>query len=236
MPKEKVQHGEVFTPPDIVELMLDKLDLGAWLDPDIFFTEASCGDGAFVIPIVERRFRALGGDLRALRIALNTIWGWDIQQKNVRACRERLMDFVYSVTQDEEFFYYAVAVVSRHISCRDSLKHRNIPCSFDELTPAQQHERIERIKKAESSLDNAELPGPSWVGPTPTESIVEEQLTMSMTDRISTQIEREKKAGLKVPPSIFHRDNHCRKCGGRIKIGQASDENRNRLIGECKLT
>lgn len=138
----RVAYGEVFTPPECVNFMLDMLPAEEWADPNRIFLEDSCGDGGFVIPIVERRYKALGSDLNALRIALNTIHGWEIQQKHVDVCRHRLLRFVYSVTQDPEFIYYAMAVIGHHIRRRDSLKNHSIPRAFDELTEAERAKKL----------------------------------------------------------------------------------------------
>jgi hypothetical protein len=52
------KYGEVFTPPDIVAHMCDMLEdesPGAFA-PDKTFLEPTCGDGAFVVEILRRKF------------------------------------------------------------------------------------------------------------------------------------------------------------------------------------
>jgi hypothetical protein len=138
----RVAFGEVFTPLECVSFMLDMLPASEWASPSHIFLEDSCGDGAFVLPIVERRYKALGGTLDALRTALNTIHGWDIQQKHINTCRHRLLRFVYSVTQDPDFVHYAMAVIWHHIRRRDSLKDRSIPRAFDELPESIKEKKL----------------------------------------------------------------------------------------------
>lgn len=120
--KRKAKFGEVFTPPELVEQTLDLLDPVVWSDPKIVFVEAACGEGAFVVAIVRRRFRALGGTLEALLTALNTIWGWDIQADNVHKCQLNLLDFVSTITHDRALLQQAATIIKKQISQQDSLK------------------------------------------------------------------------------------------------------------------
>ena len=57
--KERVaKYGEVFTPQHIVKDMCDMLEKenpGAF-DPERTFLEPSCGDGAFILEILRRKF------------------------------------------------------------------------------------------------------------------------------------------------------------------------------------
>lgn len=57
--KEKGEHGEVFTPPDIINEMLDTLPDKLWSDPDKIWLDPACGLGNFAAEIVPRLFSGL---------------------------------------------------------------------------------------------------------------------------------------------------------------------------------
>ena len=80
------ERGEVFTPESLVVEMLSKL-------PDIFFTSAdktmldnSCGNGNFLVKILELRMKNGITQLHALK----TIYGIELDPVNANECRARL--------------------------------------------------------------------------------------------------------------------------------------------------
>jgi hypothetical protein len=126
------EFGEVFTPPRAVNTVLKMLDPSVWSDPEAIFVESGCGEGAFVLAIVKKRAKGLGCDQKALQLALNTTFGWDIQQENVDICRQKLLELVKQLTgNDEIFMAYARPCIWYQISQRDSLKDSSTPPSFD---------------------------------------------------------------------------------------------------------
>lgn len=94
------QYGEVFTPDSIVNNMLDLVDKE--LDGDYIsktFLEPACGDGQFLIRILYRKLEKvikLPVEDRALALikALTSIYGVDIQEDNIIAARERMLDII----------------------------------------------------------------------------------------------------------------------------------------------
>ena len=86
--KERVKKtGEVFTPPELVNEMLDKFPPEKWSDPTETFLDPSCGNGNFLVEI-KKRLLASGIDEK--HILENQIYGVDIMPDNVRECRIRL--------------------------------------------------------------------------------------------------------------------------------------------------
>ena len=79
--------GEVFTPPALVNEILDKLPPEIWADPSKTILDPTCGDGNFLVE-AKKRLLAAGGDER--HILDKQIYGVDIMPDNVRACRVRL--------------------------------------------------------------------------------------------------------------------------------------------------
>lgn len=80
------QTGEVFTPPELVEEILNKLPTDVW-QKDKTFLDNSCGDGNFLVAVVEHKIKH-GSTVKQ---ALSTTYGIDIMHDNVIAARERLI-------------------------------------------------------------------------------------------------------------------------------------------------
>ena len=84
------QTAEVFTPTELVQEMLDKLEEQ---DPTLFsdsnktFLDNSCGDGQFLSEVVIRKMERSGCSLEQ---ALRTTYGVELMEDNVIECRKRL--------------------------------------------------------------------------------------------------------------------------------------------------
>src|SRR5262245_58455842 len=105
-------HGEVFTPPELVDAMIGLVRTEA-ARIESRFLETACGSGNFLVPVLgsklatvdarygrsdfERRHHAL--------LALMSIYGIELLADNVAECRENLLDlFVFHLgltVQDE---------------------------------------------------------------------------------------------------------------------------------------
>jgi type I restriction-modification system DNA methylase subunit len=89
------QFGEVFTPPELVNEILDKLPEDVWADPTKTWLDNSCGDGAFLIQVKRRLMDGLAAwepDLkkREVHILNKMIYGVELQTDNWRKCRTNL--------------------------------------------------------------------------------------------------------------------------------------------------
>lgn len=100
--KDRVQqHGEVFTPDSIVNNMVDlverdlnKEDLDKYIKTT--YLEPSCGNGNFLVRILDRKMAAVQKLpketwIRNMLISLSSIYGIDIQLDNVNQSRARLL-------------------------------------------------------------------------------------------------------------------------------------------------
>ena len=107
--KDRVkEHGEVFTPDNIVNDMLDLLDNKDYSSIfDKTYLEPSCGDGQFLVRILFRKMKVIENmpinerEVNLLK-ALSTIYGIDIQYDNVLNSIDRL--FRLATGQDVETF------------------------------------------------------------------------------------------------------------------------------------
>jgi hypothetical protein len=79
--------GEVFTPTELVQEMLDKLPQEVFTDPTKTFLDNSCGDGQFLGEVLIRKME----NGSTFEQALSTVYGVDMMQDNVDECRERLL-------------------------------------------------------------------------------------------------------------------------------------------------
>ena len=104
--KERVaQRGEVFTAEREVNAMLD-LVKNECLRPDSRFLEPACGDGNFLSAILRRKLAELRRKYkksprdyeRQAIVAIGSLYGIDIMDDNVLACRKRLFSI-----WDEEY-------------------------------------------------------------------------------------------------------------------------------------
>ena len=113
--KERVaQRGEVFTGEREVNAMLD-LVANECLRPDSRFLEPACGDGNFLSAILRRKLSELKrkykksprGYEKLSIVAIGSLYGVDIMNDNVEACRQRLFSI-----WDEEYTAHCKADAS----------------------------------------------------------------------------------------------------------------------------
>lgn len=119
--RERVhKYGEVFTPERVVRDMCDMLERespGAF-DPERTFLEPTCGEGAFVVEILRRKFERCRVR-RDYTTALRSVYGFEIQADNVAACIGAVVELcrTYFKPTNEE-----LEIINDHIIMCDSLK------------------------------------------------------------------------------------------------------------------
>lgn len=95
--KRVADHGEVFTAEREVNAMLDLVKQETERIESRFL-EPACGNGNFLVKILERKLAVVGGRYtksqleweRYSVLAVSSIYGVDILQDNISECRERL--------------------------------------------------------------------------------------------------------------------------------------------------
>src|SRR5437667_3554875 len=122
--KRVADHGEVFTPPWMVEAMLDLVkDETERIDSR--FLEPACGSGNFLVQILRRKLAAV--ELRygqsdferrhyAL-LALMCIYGIELLPDNIAECRANLLEIFaeyLSVVEPDELYRAASLVLSQN--------------------------------------------------------------------------------------------------------------------------
>lgn len=101
--------GEVFTPTELVQEILDQLPQDLFKDPARTYLDPSCGDGQFLSEVLIRKIEN-GQDFAT---ALSTIYGVDLMPDNVRLCQDRLL------CGREDLRH----IVERNIVCADGLRY-----------------------------------------------------------------------------------------------------------------
>ena len=132
--------GEVFTPTELVQEVLNGIDQDLFVDPAKTFLDNCAGDGQFLSEVLIRKME----NSSTFEQALSTTYGVDLMQDNVDLCRERLL----CGSTDPEL----IAIVENNIVCADALKYHyrfdGTPCDVVET----KEEKVVRIKKEQEAV------------------------------------------------------------------------------------
>lgn len=134
--KRVADHGEVFTPPWLVEHMLD-LVKGEAERIDARFLEPACGSGNFLVPILQRKLAAVElkfgkSDFEKRHYALYGLmcaYGVELLEDNIAECRANMLDiFADYLGLDEANDLYRAAshVLSLNLVHGDAMTMRGI--------------------------------------------------------------------------------------------------------------
>lgn len=129
------EHGEVLTARREVETMLD-LVKNESERIDSRFLEPACGDGNFLVAILERKLKIVFSKYRSKKAdfevqmisALGSIYGIDLLEDNVELAQERMFEIVCNyykeslkVNPDEDFKKIIKFILKKNILQGDSL-------------------------------------------------------------------------------------------------------------------
>lgn len=123
--------GEVFTPEETVRDMLELLPKRVF-DVSTTFLEPSCGNGNFLVEILERKLRNVTKNTSLSKIKMGSalsvasIYGVDIEAENVFEARDRIYgkfeDFVkMKMGADQEFLSACLGIISANIVIGDAI-------------------------------------------------------------------------------------------------------------------
>lgn len=147
-----IDHGEVFTPPGLVNDMLD-LVAHECERIDSRFLEPACGNGNFLAEVLRRKLAAVdtknardpGKWQRDAILAVCSLYGIDLLPDNIAACRARLLEVVraahaarFKAPFPEAAARAAAYVLSTNIVQGDALTLRaagDRPIVFPEWSP-----------------------------------------------------------------------------------------------------
>lgn len=144
--KQRVaDHGEVFTPPWLVEAMLD-LVKGETERIDARFLEPACGSGNFLVPILRRKLAAVElkygkSDFERRHyalLALMCLYGIELLPDNIAECRANLLDIFadyLNLAESDDLYRAADYVLTQNLVHGDALTmrtHDGRPITFAE--------------------------------------------------------------------------------------------------------
>jgi hypothetical protein len=144
--KQRVaDHGEVFTPPWLVEAMLD-LVRGETERIDSRFLEPACGSGNFLVAILRRKLAAVElkygkSDFERRHYALLALmccYGIELLADNIVECRMNLLEIFaeyLDLDDSDELLRAAAYVLAQNLVHGDALKmrtHDDQPITFAE--------------------------------------------------------------------------------------------------------
>lgn len=138
--KDRVRiYGEVFTPAHIVTKMCDMLEQEnpGCFEPGTTFLEPTCGDGAFVLEILRRKF-LLCSHRRDFTEALRSLYAMEIQADNVEKTIARVTELCreyFTPTKQE------LQIISDHVIQADSLKVMRMIADMNEREKRNQPTR-----------------------------------------------------------------------------------------------
>lgn len=133
--KRVADHGEVFTPPWLVEKMLD-LVKGETERIDSRFLEPACGSGNFLVPILQRKLAAVEARYGKSEfekrhyalLALTCCYGIELLADNIAECRANMLEVFAQylrLTEDEELYHAASHVLSLNLIHGDAMTMKN---------------------------------------------------------------------------------------------------------------
>lgn len=133
--KRVADHGEVFTPPWLVEKMLD-LVKGETERIDARFLEPACGSGNFLVPILQRKLAAVElkfgkVDFEKRHYALLAVmcaYGIELLPDNIAECRANMLEVFadyLGLTEADELYRAAFYVLSLNLVHGDAMTMRD---------------------------------------------------------------------------------------------------------------
>lgn len=143
------EHGEVFTHTREVNAMLDMIDeIKNNIESTVL--EPACGNGNFLIEVLVRKINMVETRYKRIQeefekwafIAVSSLYGVDLLEDNIIACRRRLYDYVsdkynelYKKKTKKDYLKIIEYILSKNIVCGNALTLRDnnkIPITFSE--------------------------------------------------------------------------------------------------------
>lgn len=112
--KRRKKTAEVFTPPDLIVEILERIPEDSW-EEDKTFCDPSAGNGNFLVAVYMYKVEICNHDPTK---ALKTIYGVELQEDNVEEMKHKLFKISrkYGVAKEE-----ARRTIDENIVCADAL-------------------------------------------------------------------------------------------------------------------
>lgn len=169
-------HGEVYTPKNIVNQMLD-LVAQETERIESRFLEPACGSGNFLAEVLQRKLEVVKNRYRKSQLdyeryailATSTIYGIDILEDNVQKCRQRLLALfndhykaIFKEAIKAECISSAEFILGRNIEWGDALTLMTVgpnakPIIFSEWSPVNGSQLKRRDFSFKNLLQHADM-------------------------------------------------------------------------------
>lgn len=117
--QRKHQTAEEFTPPALVNEMLDKLPKEVWEDSTKTFIDPAAGEGAFLIEILKRKLDLNHPPLQAI----STLFAVELMQDNTEEMKSRLLNILKEKTTLTPLgLEEAQRIIDHNLVCSDAFK------------------------------------------------------------------------------------------------------------------
>ena len=135
--KRVADHGEVFTPPWLVEKMLD-LVKGETERIDARFLEPACGSGNFLVPVLQRKLAVVEAKFGTSTfekrhyalLALMCCYGIELLPDNIAECRANMLavfaEYLNLTDDADETYRAAFFVLSLNLVHGDAMTMRDM--------------------------------------------------------------------------------------------------------------
>lgn len=134
--KRVADHGEVFTPPWLVEKMLDQVK-GETERIDARFMEPACGSGNFLVPVLQRKLAAVEAKFSKsdfekrhyALLALMCCYGIELLPDNIAECRANMLEVFaeyLSIDRTDELYRAGFIVLSLNLIHGDAMNMRDM--------------------------------------------------------------------------------------------------------------
>lgn len=144
--KQRVaDHGEVFTPPWLVEKMLD-LVKGETERIDSRFLEPACGSGNFLVPILQRKLAAVEAKYGRAEfekrhyamVALASLYGIELLADNIAECRANMLEVFaeyLGLMESDDLYRAASHILSLNLIHGDAMTMKEVAQGGDAPGP-----------------------------------------------------------------------------------------------------
>lgn len=161
-------HGEVFTPKRIVDLMLDQPEITSKInDLQATFLEPSAGEGAFLTVLLSRKMKVALHESSSAKeygvnclIALASLYGIELLEDNVEALVMNMNDTfrdeyrqqmkeAFADEADQEVLKSAKVIIRANMAQGDTLKRttsEGSPIIFSEWAPTGRKDYVQRTE------------------------------------------------------------------------------------------
>ena len=169
------EHGEIFTPPAIVKLMLNQSEIQKKINNlSATFLAPAAGEGAFLIELLKMKMNVARKESKNIKdydynvlLALSSLYGIELLSDNLRQLRTNLMVTFKNIYQNEvknfneksnkNVLKSAQVIIEANMVQGDALSHKKndgSPIIFSEWQQLPEKYGVRKIRRIEYTFDS----------------------------------------------------------------------------------